>query len=177
MNNIEQPTVIGYKEHRQNVKRLHVIYTLLALVCLVWLSFAYFYNQTYKDIMMQETKLISKSLSVKVAKASTETLQIEATPEANFDEWMYQQWEQAGFKRKDVSCLNKHESGGVEDSSYINAKPYGVDRGMFMINSVFHKEVSSKCAYEKVCATKAAIKIAKNNKSLNAWHGFTSHCQ
>jgi hypothetical protein len=170
---------MSVSNHKKQKAKLHATYILLALAISSLLAFAYAYNVTYTAVYDMEMKAISKVQKmhiVNTAKASVEAPKTEVTAESNFEEWMYREWEKAGFKRKDVACLISRESGGREDASYVNTD-HSVDRGIFMINSKYHKNVASKCAYDKVCATKAAIKIAKARGNLSAWYGFINFCQ
>lgn len=64
-----------------------------------------------------------------------------------------------------VQCESKWNK---EAEQYRN-NTIGVDRGLFQINSYFHPEVSSSCAYDVYCNTRAAMKIYKANKSWDAW--------
>ena len=54
------------------------------------------------------------------------------------------------------SCENKNWN---TDDRHINANAKSVDRGLFMINDVYHKEVSNACAYDYDCALKEFVRI------------------
>lgn len=45
-----------------------------------------------------------------------------------------------------------------------------LDRGLWMINSYWHKEVSNSCAYDAICSTKQAIRIYKESgNNFSQW--------
>lgn len=63
-------------------------------------------------------------------------------------------------------CENR---GWNTEASYINYNNRaGIDRGLWMINSISHKEVSNACAYDLACSTKEAIRIIKK-RGLKEW--------
>lgn len=67
---------------------------------------------------------------------------------------------------KIVNC----ESRWIPDAHAVNWKNgAGVDRGLFMINSLYHREVSNACAYDYRCAVKEAIRIYKERGNWTAW--------
>lgn len=45
------------------------------------------------------------------------------------------------------------------DARFINKNAKSVDRGLFMINDVYHKEVSNSCAYNYECSLKEFVRI------------------
>jgi hypothetical protein len=45
-----------------------------------------------------------------------------------------------------------------------NSPAGSVDRGIFMINSYWHKEISDECAFDITCSTKFAIKLTMSGK-------------
>lgn len=63
--------------------------------------------------------------------------------------------------------------GGCENKQWnieatYNNGDYGIDRGLWQINSKYHPEVSWECAYNKECSTKEAIRIIKE-RGFEEW--------
>jgi hypothetical protein len=80
---------------------------------------------------------------------------------------------EAGLNSDEADCLIKNESGWNPDAHRVNwDNMAGVDRGLWQISSLFHKEVSNQCAYDPICSTKEAIRIAKDRGNWSAWYGF-----
>jgi len=50
-----------------------------------------------------------------------------------------------------------------------NDKYHSIDRGIFMINSYWHKEVSNLCAYDYKCNTREAIRIRLQDGNWHQW--------
>lgn len=67
----------------------------------------------------------------------------------------------AGLDVKLADKIIQHESWWREDNSHNN-KDGTVDRGLWMINNVYHSEVTDACAYDYYCATFQAIRIWKS---------------
>lgn len=80
------------------------------------------------------------------------------TEKAPMIDWVLEQTRAAGMRDVDVIRVLDCESGLNQNASLVN-KDKSIDRGLWMINDRYHKEVSSECAYGYRCATFAAIKI------------------
>jgi|6_EtaG_2_1085325.scaffolds.fasta_scaffold01192_3 hypothetical protein len=50
----------------------------------------------------------------------------------------------------------------------VNDNPT-IDRGLWMINSYWHREVSNECAFNLECSTKEAIRIRLESGNWNQW--------
>src|SRR3990167_9284773 len=68
---------------------------------------------------------------------------------------------EAGLDAELADRIIQHESWWNPDNSHLN-KDGSLDRGLFMINNVYHSEVSDECAYDWFCSTREAIRIAKS---------------
>jgi hypothetical protein len=90
-------------------------------------------------------------------------------------EYILQETAKAGLKAKDIECLMKYESGYKNTWHYNNDKT--LDRGIWMLNSYWHEEISNECAFSLECSTKEAIRIIKQDKNYHQWHGFTNNCK
>jgi hypothetical protein len=55
--------------------------------------------------------------------------------------------------------------------SYVNDNGT-TDRGLWMLNNYWHKEVSDECAYDYKCSTAVAIEIVKKWGNFNAWYCY-----
>lgn len=70
------------------------------------------------------------------------------------------------------------ESGGNPSAQGINRNSAGqitsVDRGLWQINSVYHREVTDGCAYNPSCSAGAAFKISGGGSNWTPWSTYTS---
>jgi len=76
-----------------------------------------------------------------------------------------------------VDCLVRNESGWNEWAMYDNKNGAGVDRGLFMFNSIWHKEISNECSFSVECATREFIKIYKQDGNFHQWWGYVNNCK
>jgi hypothetical protein len=85
-------------------------------------------------------------------------------------EWVLAEVKKAGM---DVALADKIiacESNWRPDAHAVNwNNKAGVDRGLWMINSLAHKDVSNACSYDFKCSTAEAIKIYKSRGNYSAW--------
>jgi hypothetical protein len=65
-----------------------------------------------------------------------------------------------------IRCENRQWDTNANYVNYGNRR--GVDRGLWMLNDISHKEVSNACAYNLECSTKAAIRIIKE-RGFKEW--------
>jgi hypothetical protein len=152
---------------------------ILFIVCLIaWGVFAYYYRQTYNQILNQEKALLTKVIKTKVAMASGITPSTEVEP-TEMKEWVEWYVEGKDLDFNEVSCLIEHESGWQPDRMAYNIGKKGVtvDRGIVQINDYWHDEVSNECAYNYRCAIKELVRIRKADGNFNQWHGYTSNCK
>lgn len=85
-------------------------------------------------------------------------------------EWVLKEVTKAGMDAKLADAIITCESKWNPDNHAVNWKNQaGVDRGLWQINSVAHKNISNACAYDYKCATKEAIKIYKSRGNYSAW--------
>lgn len=81
---------------------------------------------------------------------------------------------EAGLDADLANRIIQHESWWDPDNSHLN-KDGSLDRGLWMINNVYHPEVSDDCAYDWFCSTREAIRIAKS-RGWGEWiaykHGY-----
>lgn len=59
-----------------------------------------------------------------------------------------------------------------------NAKGYNkgsIDRGIFQINSYWHKEVNDKCAFDLKCNIQEASRISKKGTEWRQWATFNNN--
>lgn len=62
------------------------------------------------------------------------------------------------------------ESGGDTNArNTAGNSPPSTDRGLFQINSYWHREVSDACAYNADCCTKAAYRISNGGRNWTPW--------
>lgn len=70
------------------------------------------------------------------------------------------------------------ESGGNAKAQGYNRDAHGrvtsIDRGLWQINSYWHKEVSDACAYDPICNAKAAYRISSGGRSWSPWATYNS---
>jgi len=68
---------------------------------------------------------------------------------------------------KDAKMMYKiyqcESANGTQLIHYNNDKRKTVDRGFWMYNSYWMKDISDDCSYDAVCSTKTAIKIFKKS--------------
>lgn len=91
-------------------------------------------------------------------------VEVPAKDNRSVEEKVWEMMDEAGFtleqKIKAVSII-ECESNWRPEARYINKNAKSVDRGLWMLNDVYHKEVSNACAYNWECATREAIRIIK----------------
>jgi hypothetical protein len=97
-----------------------------------------------------------------------------------------------------LRCANAWKSAGLSASTAVTATAVGlaessctasatnsngatsgcprgsVDRGMWQINSCYHSEVSSACAFNAVCNAKAAFRISSSGTNWRPWSTYNS---
>lgn len=68
------------------------------------------------------------------------------------------------------------ESGGVTNAVNYNPAngrtPASTDRGLWQINSYFHKEVTDTCAFNPACCASAAYRISSGGSSWRQWSTY-----
>lgn len=68
------------------------------------------------------------------------------------------------------------ESGGDTNARGVNRSKSGtvlsVDRGLWQINSVYHKEVADSCAYDANCSAGAAYRISNRGTDWRQWSTY-----
>lgn len=79
-----------------------------------------------------------------------------------------------GFPQPDVAmAIILAESGGDPNATNtLGNTPPSTDRGLWQFNSHWHPEVSDTCAFDPVCATKAAFKVSAGGTDFHQWSSF-----
>ena len=175
-NQINQPTVIGYSDHKKHVKRLHIIYILLTLCVISWLTFAYQYHRCYTEIMSQEQALISKAgqTIIKLGKTRQALASIQAPEEMSMKEWIKWRVTSEGIDWDKFDCMVRHESNYNQYA--INKNTNGTyDIGYLQINEL-HK-LPREVAFDYKGATEWAINKIKHDGNYMAWYGYRNFCQ
>lgn len=118
---------------------------------------------------------------IQTAYAATTTATEVALPPVeeptDMKQWVKWKIEQNGLKWKDVECLVNKESRWDDMAIYDNPNGAGVDRGLFMFSSIWHKEISNKEAFDYKKATEYFIKIVKKDKNYHQWWGYVNFCK
>lgn len=77
----------------------------------------------------------------------------------------------AGFRGDGLATMTA--LGLVESRGLPNATGYNTDgsydRGIFQLNSYWHREVSDSCAYDPVCAAQAVYRITNGGTDFSAY--------
>lgn len=73
-----------------------------------------------------------------------------------------------------MSAIAMAESGGDEKRTSPPNNDGSVDRGLYQINSRWHKEVSNSCAYDAVCSTHEVWRISNHGTDFNQWSTYTN---
>jgi len=93
-----------------------------------------------------------------------------ASAEPSMKEWIKNEIERAGIDWNEASKIIQCESKGNPDAHAVNwSNKAGVDRGLWQISSLYHKEVSNECSYNYKCSTLEAIRIYKEWGGWGAW--------
>ena len=121
---------------------------------------------------------ILAAITIKVALFVENPVKIYPTAEVNvgkakplsMKDYVLKEVAKAGMDVKLADKIINCESRWLPDAHAVNwNNKAGVDRGLWMINSLAHKDVSNACAYDFACATKEAIKIYKARGNYSAW--------
>lgn len=93
------------------------------------------------------------------------------TKEPSMREWVKQEIEKAGLNWEEANAIIECESNWNVNAHQVNwDSKKGVDRGLWQISSLYHKEVTNQCAYDFRCSTKEAIRINKEWGGWGAWY-------
>ena len=79
-------------------------------------------------------------------------------------------WKRAGGSSS--SCPTAVAVAWAESRGDTKAKGYNsnsVDRGLWQINSYWHRDVSDSCAYDAACNAKAAVRISSGGSKWSPW--------
>ena len=79
-------------------------------------------------------------------------------------------WKRAGGSTS--SCPTAVAVAWAESRGDTKAKGYNsnsVDRGLWQINSYWHRDVSDSCAYDAACNAKAAVRISSRGSKWSPW--------
>ena len=71
-----------------------------------------------------------------------------------------------------VSVALAESAGDAHSINHNTDKWSSVDRGLWQLSSHWHPEVSEKCAYDKDCNAKAAVRISKDGTDFSSWTTF-----
>lgn len=142
--------------------RVHTIYILI--IALHWIyGYAYI---ACKDFYKQYT-------TINIAQAQTiaepSAIAKEGIAEGS-DEWIKQQWIQAGAKWEEVWAVMQGESGWNNQAWNCNNNKT-LDLGLYQLNitKLPSNNVTIECALDPVCSTKHAIGMYKN-RGWRPWY-------
>jgi len=137
---------------REKQKRFQIALLIALMVCSAVIGFTS-QLQAYEE---QEYKAIGR---------------LEIWPEQTpIKDYVLKEVYKAGINPDEADKIIQCESQWKPDAHMVNwNNKLGVDRGLFQINSLFHKEVSNACAYDYKCAVKEAIRIYKERGNWSAW--------
>ena len=170
---------LSAEEHRllaeENDKKLRhqrLVYVLLTIATISWLSFAFFYHKTYQSISELESRSWNKVSSyskIKTAQASNQ-----APDEMSMKEWIKWRVGQTNINWKDFDCMVRHESNYNQYA--INKNTNGTfDTGYLQINDI-HR-LPRELTFDYKQATEWAIKKINRDGGMNAWFGYTNFCK
>jgi len=82
-------------------------------------------------------------------------------------------WQQAGGSQKTcylaVSVAIAESGGDAHVQGPNSDQWHSIDRGLWQLNSHWHPEVADKCAYDRVCNGKAALRISLGGTNFSSW--------
>lgn len=82
------------------------------------------------------------------------------------------------FDAATAGAICDAESGRNTQATGYNRDPFGdvlsTDRGLWQINSYYHREVSDACAYDAGCNAQAMARISHNGTVWTPWSTFNS---
>lgn len=87
---------------------------------------------------------------------------------AYIQEYIRDEFNRAGLDSEKGLKVAFCESRYVLDAVGYNKGDNGIDRGLWMLNSKWHPEVSDECAFDLECSTKEAIRIIKQ-RGFKEW--------
>jgi hypothetical protein len=87
---------------------------------------------------------------------------------AYIQEYIRDEFNKAGIDPQIGLKIAFCESRYILDAVGYNKGDNGIDRGLWMINSKWHSEVSDECAFDLECSTKEAIRIIKQ-RGFKEW--------
>lgn len=105
------------------------------------------------------------------AEEKRNTFPIAKDREIGWQEQVLIEIRKAGLDDVMAECVIQKESNWETGNYHVN-RDGTVDRGLWMINSYWHREVSNECAFDALCSTKEAIRIYKSRGNWNAWYGY-----
>ena len=145
------------EKHNKQIA-VFLVYNFLIGLGVTTLGLVIIFNAYYKTIE-------GYFLNGNTAYASVE---YKAEIELPMKQWVLKEIENAGLDRWEADRIVDKESKWKPWNRYIN-KDGTIDRGLWMINSYWHSEISDECAYDYKCATEAAIKIRLQDKNWHQW--------
>lgn len=147
-----------FRVKNSNIKT-HIKYLLLIANIIIWATSYVITDKWYNDYLrMAET----------VGVAQVEASEVKTQPTVK--EYVLSEIKKAGLNPNQADKIINCESRWNEDAHKVNWENRGgVDRGLWQISSLHHKEVSNACAYDYKCATNEAIRIYKERGNWDAW--------
>ena len=153
------------------------IFVIIALVAFIGFETK---NEAQKQPrMVNLPKMVQDTTKPVIASNLTTTTTIYTIPEEPTDmkEWVKWKTGQAGLKWDDVNCLISRESHWDDMAIFDNPNGAGVDRGLFMFSSIWHKEISNKDSFDYKKSTEHFIRIVKKDKNYHQWWGYVNYCK
>lgn len=162
-----------YREQKKSYKSLIILVLTTSLIL-------YNQNKVKKQPPVNELPKMVQSITEPVKASNltaTATISVVPVEPTDMKEWVKWKTGQAGLKWEDIDCLISKESRWDDMAIYDNPNGAGVDRGLYMFSSVWHKEISNKDAFDYKKATEHFIRIVKKDKNYHQWWGYVNKCK
>ena len=166
------------KKTKRAVKR-QTTKILIIIALSAFVGFSTKHEVKNQPVVKELPKMVQSMAQPVLASTYIATTTIQPIPVEPTDmkEWVKWKTGQAGLKWEDVKCLVDKESRWDDMAIYDNPNGAGVDRGLFMFSSIWHKEISNKDAFDYKKATEHFIKIVKKDKNYHQWWGYVNNCK
>lgn len=88
--------------------------------------------------------------------------------DVSMEDYVLLEAKKKGVSLYEVWAIIQCESQWDDQATGVN-KDLSIDRGLFQINSKWHKEVDNKCAYDYKCNTNEALNIRVRDGNWGQW--------